>query len=578
MPAETLVSLLRERAEGNRADAAFGFLVTDGAEPVRMTYADLDVEARRVAVELAYSLAPGSRVVLVYLPGPAFVVAFFGALYAGLVPVPVSAPNVARLAQWQEHVGRIIADVSAGAVLTTRELLELREAAGVEIGDPSLAWIATDEAAAPADVWTDPRVRPDDFALIQYTSGSTSRPKGVLLGHGSLLANQRAIDASFQLGPESVVVSWLPMYHDMGLIGCLMYPMFVGCDAWFLSPLDFLQRPVRWLEAISRLRGTCSGGPNFAYDLCVRRATDEDRARLDLSSWDVAFNGSEPVRVRTLRRFSETFAGCGFRAAAFLPCYGMAECSLFVTGRPALAGAGTLTVDRVALSQGVARPAPAGAVGAVELASSGGPSHADRVVVADLGTGLPLPDGHVGEILVRSASAGDGYWNQPDETRRVFDVCLATEPEPFLRTGDLGFLHDGELFVTGRSKEVIIRRGRNIHPQDVEDAGQLADSRLRAGCGAAFTLPQPDGDDGMEPVVLVQETGVTDPGELRHLIEAVRRRVVESQDVVLDAVVLVEPRCVPKTSSGKLQRGECRRAYLAGDLPVVAQWRREDDA
>jgi len=355
----------------------------------------------------------------------------------------------------------------------------------------------------------------------------------------------------------------------MGLIGCVMHPLYVGAAAYLMSPLDFLQRPVRWLAAISRHGGTCGGGPNFCYELCLRRISEEERSGLDLSSWEVAFSGAEPVRARTIRRFTETFAGSGFAPSAWLPCYGLAEASLFVAGAPARHGARLLRVDRAELALGRAVPVPEHGTGAVEIVSSGVASPGDRVCIVGAGTARPVEPGGVGEIWVRGDGVASGYWNRDAETGETFGHRLEGETGSFLRTGDLGFVHAGELFVTGRSRELIIVRGRNVHPQDVEDAAQTADPRLRPGCGAAFALEAAD----EEVVVLVQETAVTDGQELERLLELVRERVLESQHVALAAVVLVGPRSVPKTSSGKLQRAACRQAFLAGEVALLAEWR-----
>jgi acyl-CoA synthetase (AMP-forming)/AMP-acid ligase II/acyl carrier protein len=361
-----------------------------------------------------------------------------------------------------------------------------------------------------------------------------------------------------------VVVGWLPLYHDMGLIGNVLQPLYVGARAVLLSPLTFLQRPALWLAAVARYRATTSGGPNFAYDLCARKVGEEEKAGLDLSSWSVAFNGAEPVRAETVERFAAAFAPCGFRRAAFFPCYGLAEATLFVTGGAPGAGPVIRPVDAAALERHQVADAPPGAPGRA-LVGCGRAAAGQAVRIVDPESGAPCAPGRVGEVWVAGPSVAAGYWGRPEETARTFGARLAGEG-PFLRTGDLGFLADGELFVTGRRKDLIILRGRNHYPQDLERTAEASHPALRPGCGAAFGVDR----DGEERLVILQEVerSAADPAGIA---DAVRRAVAGEHEVAVEEVVLVRSGTVLKTSSGKVRRAACRAAYLAGELAVVAR-------
>jgi acyl-CoA synthetase (AMP-forming)/AMP-acid ligase II len=566
MSVTTLDAVLRQRAE-DAADRGFTFL--DGAHAqTRRTYADLDRHASAIGSELAANLAPGSRAILLFPPGLDFVDAFFGALRAGVIAVPLAPPTDLALDAWLANVDHVARECGPDVVLTSSAFLAMKEELGIEIANGGLRWLATDELGVHGDErWPGARHGSDDTAFIQYTSGSTSNPKGVMLSHANLLANQRAIHHGFGTDPQTVMVSWLPLFHDMGLIGCVLHPMFVGYDCYLMSPLDFLRRPLRWLEVISECGGTCGGGPNFAYELCVRRSTEEERARLNLSAWRIAFNGSETVRAATLRNFAEAFAPAGFERRAFLACYGLAEASLLVTGArfPDAPHHALMSVGEPAASD--ARAEQVGAAATVEIVSVGIPSPEHHVAVVDPVTGRRVAGGEIGEIWVSGPSVSRGYWGRPDESAEIFGAEL--DDRRWLRTGDLGFVIRGELHVTGRIKDVIVVRGRNVFPTDVEDTVQATDPRLRAGCGAAFAVETPDGDG----IAIVQETAEPDAAAMDELIAAIRRAVVERVGAAPAAVALVPPKTLPKTSSGKLQRARIRRAYVEGTLPELMSWR-----
>jgi acyl-CoA synthetase (AMP-forming)/AMP-acid ligase II len=569
---QTLVQMLGDRAQELGEQVAFGYLPDGEGELTTTSYVELDSQARRIATVLAGRIAPGGRVVLVYPPDLDFIAGIFGALYAGLIPVPIYPPNPAAPEAGAAHLRTVVADCSAEAVLTT-ELLNTAAASlpGLPGDGSGLPWIPTDgydcRTADPGD-WRDPGIGADSLALIQYTSGSTAAPRGAVLTHGNLLANQVAIDRSFARPQGMVGVGWLPTYHDMGLIGNLFHPAYLGRPCYLMSPMHFLQKPVRWLRAIERFGGTYSGGPNFGYELCLRRISAEETIGLDLSSWQVAFCGAEPIMPGTVHRFTERFAPHGFRPGTFYPCYGLAESALLVTGAVSGAGARMTWIDREKLGGGAAIAVDQDAPGAVQVVSSGRPPAGTTLAVVDPESRCRRPDGEVGEIWVSGRSVAQGYWRRPDLTEQTFGPQLPGADGTFLRTGDLGFLLDGELYVTGRIKDLIIVRGRNIYPQDIELAVQQADPRLRPGCGAVFGVEK----DGVESVVVVQETGEQDTAELEWLARAARRAVAERHQVELRAIALLPPRSLPKTTSGKIRRSASRTAFLERSLPVLAQF------
>jgi acyl-CoA synthetase (AMP-forming)/AMP-acid ligase II/acyl carrier protein len=499
------------------------------------------------------------------------VVAFFGCLYGGAVAVPACPPHPKRP---MPRIEAILADSRPKAALTTAAIAASLERRFADVpGLSRLTWATTDNLAPGSEArWSDPDAARDTLALLQYTSGSTGDPKGVMITHGNLLHNLHVIHHVFRPHHDSVGVTWLPMYHDMGLIGGILEPLYSGNPAVLLSPTAFLQRPACWLEAISQYRGTINGGPNFAYDLCVDRITPEQRAALDLSCWEVAFTGAEPIRRQTLERFADAFAPCGFRSDAFYPCYGMAEATLLVSGGSGPGPLRSIAVDKRALDRHEACVVPENAVEAKVLVNCGSSVLDQSIAIVDPETAVRCPDGRVGEIWVTGPSVAQGYWNRPELTAQIFRACLKDSGErQFLRTGDLGFVREGELYITGRLKDLIIIRGRNHYPQDVELSVERSHAALRPGGGAAFSVER----DGEERLVIVHEVARE---ALRGLpvdavLLAMREAVSEQHELAADAVVLLQTGGLPKTSSGKTPRHACRAAFLDGTLNVVAQWR-----
>ena len=557
---------LRYWTEQQPSEPAFYFSDGEGEE-TQVTYAELEQQVRAIAATLAELGMAGQRVLLLYPPGLDFVAGFFGCLYAGAVAVPAYPP---RRNRYMERIEAISADAQASAALTVTDVAERVQ--GLLENEPSLkslTWLATDAIPKErAAQWRPQHLSADDLAVLQYTSGSTGTPKGVMLTHANMIHNVSLITYSFEPCRTGIGMTWLPTYHDMGLVGGVLKPVFYGRPNILMSPMSFLQKPVRWLRSISRYRVTISGGPNFAYDLCTDKITDEEMQGLDLSSWDVAFNGAEPIRPSTLREFTARFAPVGFRPEAFFPCYGMAETTLIVTGSTKSEPPIIRTFDGKALDEHRVVPASSSEEAGRQLVGCGHVLPDGQVVIVDPESCKQLPDHQVGEIWVRGPSVALGYWNKPEETQATFAARIAGQDGAYLRTGDLGFLDRGELFVTGRLKDLIIVRGVNRYPQDIEMTVERTSPRLQAGATAAFSVDL----NGRECLIVVSEVERTRHKDWSEVIQAIRRNVTLEHELPPDAILLVRFGSMPKTSSGKIQRHACRDAFLTNSLEVVAQW------
>jgi len=563
----TLVELLRHRAEHQTHETAYTFLVDGEAEELHLTYAELDRQARAIAAWLKMLGLEGERALLLYPAGLDFVAAFYGCLYAGVVAVPAYPPRANRSLS---RIQAIASDADAKVALTTEMVLDRVRPVLEQTPDlQALTWLATDQVPPQIEEdWTFPTsVEGSTLAFLQYTSGSTGTPKGVMLSHANLLHNCALIAHAYEITRSGSGIFWLPSYHDMGLIGGILQPLYVCRPNVLMSPMSFLQKPLRWLQAISKYRGTTSGGPNFAYELCVRKISPEQRAGLDLSSWNVAFNGAEPIRAETLDEFVEAFGPHGFRREAFYPCYGLAEATLIVSGGYKADPPVLRSVDSKALETGLAIEVSGADEGARTLVSCGQNLPDQQIAIVDPETLAVCPNGKVGEIWVAGPSVAQGYWKRPDETERMFRAFIpATGEGPFLRTGDLGFVEEGELFVTGRLKDLIIVRGLNHYPQDIELTVEKSHPALRLDAGAAFMVET----DGQQKLVVVQEIERRQTGDLMGVFDAIRRQVAQEHELIVGAIVLIKAGTVPKTSSGKIQRHACRDAFLQGTLEVVA--------
>jgi acyl-CoA synthetase (AMP-forming)/AMP-acid ligase II len=555
-------------------DEAFTFLGANGTPAQVWSYGELDHRARRIAAALGQ--LTGS-VLLIEPTGSEFVEALFGCFYAGRIAIPTYPPHPMNPRASLDRLRRIVTDARPASIATSTRLAsvletlrgEVQELAGIPVVVTDTLTNGNEDAAdrEPRE-WAPRELEETDIAVLQYTSGSTGDPRGVILTHGNLLTNTGFIARSFGHTRQSRSVTWLPPYHDMGLIGGLLQPVFGGVPCTVLATVDFVKRPLRWLRAIHESKATISGGPGFAYDLCVRRITKEESRDLDLSRWELAYNGSEPINPRVLDRFVERFRDNGFRREAFYPCYGLAESTLAVS----LDRVGQLPMvracDRDALADGRIVEARDESHGVVSLIGCGRPAADHHCIIVDPATRRPAAPDRVGEIWVRGPSVARGYWNREEETRETFGATLATGEGPFLRTGDVGTMIAGELFVTGRIKDVIIIRGRNHAPQDIEAAVSECDPMLRPACGVAFSTTR----DGEERLVIVQEVESIAALNVDVAIRSIRRAVAAASGLQPDSILLLAPRRLPKTASGKLQRQACRRLFLAGQLDSVAEW------
>ncbi|PZO15511.1 MAG: non-ribosomal peptide synthetase [Leptolyngbya foveolarum] len=586
----TWVSKLRQRSQVHPNQTAFTFLPEGEIEAIRWTYGELDRRSRAIAAKLQSLNLSGERALLLYPAGLDYIAAFLGCLYAGVVAVPAYPPQNARKTP---RIQAISHDAEAAISLTTEaKLPKIQKLMGNSFQHQPLQWLATDTLEHRlAEQWQMPTINSDTLAFLQYTSGSTGSPKGVMLSHRNLLHNAAETYRMMGHSPDSCFASWLPLYHDMGLIGGILQPLYGGFPCVLMSPISFLQRPYRWLKTISDYRATTSGGPNFAYDLCVERITPEQRKTLDLSCWKVAFNGAEPIRALTLTRFANAFAGCGFRADTFYPCYGLAEGSLMVSGCEVARDPVIQAFQVADLKQNRVMPTPAVLAGAhpigaapmassQTLVSSGRSLQTQQIAIVNPETLTRCGETDVGEIWVNGSSVGKGYWKNPHATADTFQADLSDSGKDsgdgsFLRTGDLGFLHNGELFVTGRLKDLIILRGRNLYPQDLEQAAETSHPAFRIGGSAAFTITVEDPIENRveenERLVVVQELEFRQQPDQDAMTAAVRQAIAEIYEVEVYVVALVKPGRIPKTTSGKIQRRACRQDYLSGELTLLCE-------
>ena len=570
----TWVDLLRSKATHHPGQIVFHFLGYDEGADDTITYGELDRRARAIAAQLQSLGLAGERAMIMYPPGIDYITAFFGCLYAGVTAVPTYPPRAKRSLSLQRLQG-IIIDSQASIGLTTPALqAALKERAADVPLAAHLHWLTPHSRTQGIEnIWREPDNDSDTLAFLQYTSGSTGSPKGVMVSHGNLLHNAAMSRTHFEYHEGTRMVYWVPFYHDLGLILGVLQPVFAGFLATFMSPFAFVQQPLRWLHVISDIKGTATCAPNFAYDLCARKVTAEDLETLDLSSLEWAGNAAEPVRSSTIDRFCTVFGPCGFRREAFYPCWGLAEATLFASGGLKAQQPVYSTIQKSALERGQVVPVEADSDDAYTLVGCGRPMGEQKVIVVDPETHVELAQEQIGEIWVSGPSVTYGYWNAPQLTQEIYGAYTAGGEGPFLRTGDLGFFKDGELYINGRRKDVIIVDGRNHYPQDIEQTAAACHPAIRPGLCVAFSIDVKE----EERLVIVVEIDQryrpahqTDlpgqPLEAEAVMKAIRQSVAQEHDLQIYHVLLLKPEGIQKTSSGKVKRRSCRADYLAGEM------------
>lgn len=568
------VEILQQRAAEMPDRLSHMLIGGSGTENLSLTYKQLDEKVREIAAYLQSVAEPGERALLVFPTCLEFIAAMYGCLYAGIIPIPTNPPGMNRSAQRLEAIAR---DAKASMVLTKPEFQAAFLSEAEQFPDfAALKWITRETVSAGGSHSLKiPEITPKSTAFMQYTSGSTNIPKGVIISYRNLSYNAHAIRQTriYEFSDESVALNWAPLYHDMGLLVSVFQTVIDGTKSLMMSPIMFMQNPASWLRNIQKYNVTASGAPNFAYELCLKKIPVEKCEGLDLSTWQLAYNSAEPVRAETQEAFAKKFAPFGFRAEAFAPCYGLAEATLEVsayTGEPKTI---TLMINRNDFEEGRVTPEePQAGKDTLTMVSSGTPLADIQVVIANPKTRHQLTENEVGEVWLSGGNIAEGYWNRPEDTKHTFGAqIVGSHAGPFLRTGDLGFMHNGHLYITGRLKDLLIVRGRNYYPQDVEMTVENTHPNLRAGGGAAFSVTQ----DNVEQLIVIHETQRREVEGVNwsDVIKAIRTNIAREHGIRAHAVVLIRRATIAKTSSGKIQRSEMKRRYLENELEIVAEWR-----
>lgn len=559
-----LIAVLTSHASSTPDKIAYTFL--DQGTPITLTYKALAQKARAVAEQLIQQgINPGDRVLIVLPQSLDYLVAFFGCLYARAIAVPIYPP--VRSAH-VERTFTIAKDAQAKLMITdtaTVAMLDEYRTRTTEAWE-ELNYITLTACSAPLHPTVLTLPQPDDIAFLQYTSGSTGQPKGVMVKHVNLMANCEMMKIGMSMNAESRIVSWLPLIHDMGLIGAGLLPIYLGATLYLMSPLKFIKRPIAWLEAISDYQATHSYAPNFAYETCALEISEAAKNQLDLSSWQVALNAAEPIRAQTITHFIEAFKNCGFNPQAFFPAFGLAEATLFVTGGPVMTGAKFEVVDAERLQQDKNICAAKTASTSQTLVACGKAWLAEKITIVDPETLCELSTNQIGEVWIQGPHVCSGYWNKPEISAETFAAVTSnTGLGPCLRTGDLGYLNaQGELFIVGRIKDLIIIRGKNFAPQDIEYTVERCSELIKPNSVIAFSIEQQE-----ERLIVVLQIRTPQSSENRQqLSKLIRKNLLAEHNVLVADIVFVGRGGIPKTTSGKLQRLLCKRHYLANTLPL----------
>lgn len=561
----SLVDILTDHASMQGFETAYVHWSPNQDVLPKISFLQLHQRAQAIASVLQQQFPMGSRVVLAFPTGIDFIVSFMGCLYAGMIAVPAYPPfskkDCPRFANITQDCGAVLICTLSERIAPMKDICKQYQSLQ---HIPCLAVDVLDNYAAHG--WIKPNIKGNDIAFLQYTSGTTGDPKGVIVTHGNIMANQAMITEIFQHITSSIVVGWLPMYHDMGLIGTVLNPLYVGFKSVLMEPIVFLRHPYRWLKVISEYQATTSGAPNFAYDYCVNRITAKEKSSLDLSSWVNAFSGAEKVQMHTIRNFSLFFRECGFRRDSFLPCYGLAEVTLFATGKPFGQPVTSIDIDKNKLAlHKVDKPKTD--KDAIAVTSCGININSEVKIVDPDSKQVCLPS-RVGEIWLAGPHIAKGYYGRQRITEEVFNAHIAQSNDgPYLRTGDLGFIKDGELYIAGRIKEMIIIRGKNYYPQDIELTAQTGNPALRIDAGAAFGIEL----GGEEKVILVQEVNKKFLRDLNpeFVYANIRANLISGLSLDIHEIVLVKQGTIPLTSSGKIRRQLVKQNYLANQFEVV---------
>lgn len=564
----TICDILKFRAENTPDKVAFIFLKDGETDKETITYQQLYEQAWAVAHAIrSRGMQPGERALLLFPPGMEFVKTLFGCFYAGIYGVPAYPPRKNRSFN---RIISIVEDCNPKLCLTVRDI---RDSFEKNFGDVeelrSLHWISVDQEMFISKNFSY-ETKPDDLALLQYTSGSTASPKGVMVSHGNFMRNLEFLRQCFEFTAETPTVHWLPVFHDMGLVVGIIQPIYSGFTGILMSPVSFIQKPVRWLRAFSDYGGVMGSAPNFAYDHCVSKISEEDCRDLHLETIRSVMNAAEPVRKVTIEQFSEKFKVYGFRAESFYPAYGLAEATLIVSGGTVKDSPKYVYVNKQALEEGRIEITTKDDPDSSYQVSVGKPWIDTNIFIIDPETHTHCRTNEVGEIWVSGSIVTRGYWNKPKETKATFQAMIRDTGEgPFLRTGDLGFIHEGELYVTGRLKDLIILRGRNYYPQDIEYIAENSHPALRPNASAAFSVDL-DGEEKLVIVAEVERTAIRNL-DVTEVCDAIRQQVSEEIEQEVYAIQLLRTASILKTSSGKIQRRACRAAFLSRSLEMVGE-------